>query len=228
MRCTLDTFQHLRQGSVVVYGGSFDPPTQAHERLPALAAAHIHAERLVYIPAARSPFKPNPPIASNEHRKNMLKLLSPSCHAQIDSVISPIEIDTLVDPQTSPSYSIDTLTQLKAQAPRRVQLRLLIGEDQARSFHRWKDARVIFDIAPPLVMRRKSSDRDESLIQALSAHWSSADLITWEQSLVPVPEIDAAATTARDLLSNNRQSPQLESLLTPLILEYIHTNSLYI
>jgi len=43
---------------VVVFGGSFDPPTRAHTALPIASRDAMGADHLVYIPAARSPFKP--------------------------------------------------------------------------------------------------------------------------------------------------------------------------
>ena len=132
MRVSRDPFRGHSSGTAVLFGGSFDPPTCAHEQLPAIAAHRAGAHTLIYIPAARSPFKPNPPEASNNHRLAMLEALEPSTHADITAVTCPIELERF-DHAGRPSFTIDTLIELRVQAPPRLELRLLIGEDQARS-----------------------------------------------------------------------------------------------
>ena len=61
-------------GPVVLFGGSFDPPTLAHITLASLAAEALSASRLVYVLAAVSPHKLNQPPASDDDRLAMLRL----------------------------------------------------------------------------------------------------------------------------------------------------------
>lgn len=227
MRTTQDPFEGISSGEVLLYGGTFDPPTVAHERLPALVSQQINARRLLYIPAARSPFKEQSPTVSDEHRLQMLKFLDPVSHGAGDAQLLTHELDTLSSVGGAPSFTVDTLTQLRASSPRSVHLRLLIGEDQARSFHRWRAASTILDLAQPAVMRRDTSDSGSDLLEHLSGHWASADLRMWEAAMVPVPPMKASSTAVRDLLSTDPGHPSLRELVPDAVLRYIQNNGLY-
>ena len=116
---------------VLIFGGSFDPPTIAHRVLPMRAADLVGADRVIYVPAAISPHKLDQPPLDASHRLAMLKL-------DIDD-LDRAEISTIELEREGPSYMIDTVTALRGDIEEATPLRLLIGDDQAVPFHRWKD-----------------------------------------------------------------------------------------
>src|SRR5579885_3419602 len=56
-----------------IYGGSFDPIHHGHLILAREAREALDLERIIFVPAAVSPFKGRPPAASGEARLAMLR-----------------------------------------------------------------------------------------------------------------------------------------------------------
>ncbi len=194
--------------TLVVFGGTFDPPHSHHVEGPRLAIERLYGDagKLIYIPAARNPLKPDPPVA-DEHRIAMLRL------AVEPAMIWTDEIDRAEflrgKGHDLPSYTIDTLRRLRRLVPKRVAIRLLIGADQAASFHLWRDARRIIRIAPPLVMPREPFASPDPLWRAMheSRYWTRAELRDWCARLAPTPVIPAASTRLREALRRAPADP---------------------
>lgn len=207
--------------AAVVFGGTFDPPHLAHTRLvPRLRDEAEPGAWLLYVPAARSPHKAEPPTADN-HRVAMLRA------ALAGTDRAAVWTDELDRP--GPSYTIDTLERLHAACPV-VRLRLLIGADQAAAFHRWKNAREILALATPLVMLRTPLAERASLMGVLRAAgvWSEEELSRWETCIAPAPVVDVSATELRvTLKATPRDRARLHVLLDPRVLAYIESHGLY-
>ncbi len=152
----------------IVFGGSFDPPHRAHVQLPRRAAEAIGAERVLYVPARINPLKGDAPPASPEDRLAMLRLAiagDPRC-----------EIRTLELDREGPSYTVDTLRTLAAEAAAATppaQLVLLVGADAAIGFPKWRDPRAIASIAEVAVMLRPPFD-EASFRDAYAKAWREA------------------------------------------------------
>ena len=128
----------------------------------------------------------------------------------------------------APSYTIDTLRALRAEVGPGVTLRLLIGADQAAQFHRWRDARGVIALAPPLVMLRTPHDAAADLLNAMRPHWSAEELREWSSRIVEVPTLDADATTLRErLATHGPDAPGLDDLLPEGARRVIRERGLY-
>lgn len=181
---------------VLIYGGTFDPPHRAHLELPELARQAVHADAIIYVPAATSPFKTDAPPTEASHRLAMLELaLANLKHA----AISTVEIDRATE--NEPSYTIDTLRMMRDRLGAGVELRLLIGSDQLRSFDHWKDWRRIIELAEPAVMIRPPDTRDE-VLAALPPDFPRSK---WESRILDLPLIDQSATDVRERLEKGRK-----------------------
>lgn len=169
-----------RVRTILVCGGTFDPPHRAHVELPALARDRLatlagiaapdgRSAWLLYVPAARSPLKDEGPEASDEDRVAMLRLATAGLER---AAVWTDEIDRGRRSPAQPSYTIDTIRRLERAAAAcagtsadaglgeghgagwRVSLRLVIGSDQAAEFHRWRSPRDLIARAEPLVLLR--------------------------------------------------------------------------
>jgi nicotinate-nucleotide adenylyltransferase len=225
-------------GVVVLFGGTFDPPHVGHVILPARvrdALEHAHGcpgrGWLVYVPAARSPHKAQGPAARDQDRAAMVALAIselPRAGVWTD------EIDrAALDPaRTEPSYTVETLGRARAWLDEHglsgATLRLLIGADQAVSFHRWRDPRDILRLAKPAVMIRGAEREADVLADriAASGFWSAQELAQWRGSIVPVGVIDVSATQVRAALRSGDDELARQCLPGP-VLEYIRSRGLY-
>lgn len=212
--------------TIILVGGTFDPVHLAHTSLPQAArtAAHLDDACLLYVPAARSPFKADAPRASDADRIAMLKL------AIADIPISSLWTDEIdrAHATHSPSYTIDTLHRLRSLVAPTVQLRLLLGADQAASFHKWREPRAILSLAPPLVILRGSdSDTLASSLKA-SGFWNAQELEAWSASVVAIPLSPISSTLIREsLASPDPSKTDLTEQLDPAVLRYIQFKGLY-
>ncbi len=180
--------------TVVVYGGTFDPVHEGHLR-PAVAVMRKFGKAglLVYVPAGRSPFKKGGPVASDEDRVAMLKLAIGKA-----AVVWTDEIDRARD--GAASYMITTVRRLRKLVGKGVVLRLLIGSDQAASFHRWKDARALVRLAEPLVMMREPIATAEALRAAIegAGYWRAGEIEAWMGRVATTKVVEGEATRVRE------------------------------
>lgn len=205
---------------VVLYGGAFDPPHIAHTVLPGLVRERMAPGGwLVFVPAARSPLKrasgtPDP------HRLAMLRL---AIRELPKAAVWTDELDRARPGEAS--YWVDTLERARAQLPA-VDLRFVIGADQALDFHRWREPRRILTLARPAVMLRAPAESAESLREGLlrAAYWSEDEVRAWLDAVVTVPLMAVSATEIRaKLASGTKDLPELD----PAVLGYIREHHLY-
>jgi nicotinate-nucleotide adenylyltransferase len=117
-----------------ILGGTFDPVHLGHLGLARDVLETMHLDRVWFIPAWRSPHKPDRVLAGADHRLNMLKeALAPFPKFQI----SEIELR-----QKEISYTINTLTALHQRHPGQ-DWYLILGMDTFRNFASWKQVREI-------------------------------------------------------------------------------------
>lgn len=178
---------------------------------------------LVYIPAARSPFKQHRPLASDQDRLDMLA----AALAPYERVsISTLELSRSPD---QPSYTVDTLKEIQRLADPDCTLRLLIGEDQARDFHNWKSSDQIIQLAEPVVlMRDKDCASRESFELEMRQHWSRGQSQQWRTRALDLPLMDVSATRIRHLLAHKENDQtELKSALCQVVLDIIQERKLY-
>ncbi|MEM1167077.1 MAG: nicotinate (nicotinamide) nucleotide adenylyltransferase [Planctomycetota bacterium] len=209
-------------GSVLLFGGSFDPPHRGHIELAIAARDALGINWLTLMPVCRSPHKAHPTFASYDHRLRLtLSLVRSVSRVGVSGIESILERD-------GPSYTVQTLDAIRHGVNGELELRLLIGADQAAAFHRWKDPRDIIELAEPAVMLRAPADSLDDLMDAMRPHWSPDELEAWRSRVVDVPMIEVSSTEIRDLLLNGGiDSPRLRELVPEPVVEYIREHALY-
>jgi nicotinate-nucleotide adenylyltransferase len=111
-----------------IYGGTFNPVHHGHLILARQALEEFRLDRLVFVPAAESPFKIQNHSAPASDRLAMLRLaIAGEDRFSVDS----LEID-----RGGVSYSIDTVKLFRNRHPR-AELFFLLGEDNADRLTEW-------------------------------------------------------------------------------------------
>ena len=114
-----------------LFGGSFDPVHLGHLLVAQAAREELALNRLFFIPAAQSPFKPDRRPASGADRLRLLRLaLAGADWCEID----PQEIQ-----RGGVSYTIDTVTDYARRFPG-AELFYLIGADHVEQLPNWRQA----------------------------------------------------------------------------------------
>ena len=117
---------------VGVFGGAFDPPHNTHTALIERALAQLNLDELRVIPTGQAWHKSRP-LSPAADRLAMAGLAF--------SKIPGVVLDAREMQRTGPTYTVDTLRELRQENPD-AELVLLIGGDQARAlptWHRWQE-----------------------------------------------------------------------------------------
>ena len=137
--------------SIAVFGGSFDPVHNGHVMIARSALAELELDRLIVMPAAQSPFKPDQTLAPAAARMEMLRAAF-SGEPQIE--INSWELD-----RGGVSYSIETLRALAAEHPE-AQLFYLIGADHVATLPQWREADALAAAATFVVVPRPGAQEE--------------------------------------------------------------------
>ncbi len=113
-----------------LYGGSFDPIHHGHLILARQALEELSLDRVIFIPAAESPFKLNHSGASAAERFAMVRL---AVQDEPAFFVDPFEID-----REPPSYTIDTVRTYHVRHPDDT-LFFLVGEDHVAALPKWNE-----------------------------------------------------------------------------------------
>ncbi|MEY4690022.1 MAG: putative nicotinate-nucleotide adenylyltransferase [Verrucomicrobiota bacterium] len=117
-----------------LYGGSFDPLHHGHLLVAQAALEELRLDRLFFIPAARSPFKPGSRPAPDAARLRMLR------RSLAGRSRTEVHTDELT--RGGVSYSIDTVRGFEARHPG-AELFWLIGADHVPTLPQWREAEAL-------------------------------------------------------------------------------------
>lgn len=117
-----------------LYFGTFNPIHIGHLTLANHLAEHSDLDKIWFIVTPHSPFKKKSSLLDNRQRFEMVYRATED-YEKLEP--SDIEFDL---PQ--PSYTINTITHLQEKYPNH-EFALIMGEDNLKSFHKWKNYELI-------------------------------------------------------------------------------------
>lgn len=144
--------------NIGIMGGTFNPVHSGHIAFIRAFTSQIQLDICYVIPARRSPFRMNEPLAEDQHRLNMLKL---ACEDIPNVIVSDMEIK-----REGLSFTIDTISEIQQVHPG-AQLFLLIGEDQAHRFKEWKQWDELLASVQLCIVQRTQNANMHALIDEL-------------------------------------------------------------
>lgn len=128
-----------------LYGGSFDPVHLGHLLVAQAAREELGLDRIVFLPAFQSPFKPDRPATSGTVRLQLLRLALAGCTYG--------EVDDQELKRGGPSYTIDTVRNFRARHPGD-ELFYLIGADHTAQLAKWREAAELASLVTFVVIPR--------------------------------------------------------------------------
>lgn len=202
---------------VLLFGGTFDPPHQRHVSMASAAATLLDCDRIVVMPAGRSPLRRGVETAPPELRLAMARA---AFAAEPRAFVSDLEMR-----RGGASYTVDTLLALGAGSDReRTDTVLLIGSDQALQFAQWRDAqRILEGLAAVAVALRPPDDASTFMRRCSDLGGSACD---WTRRLLPLEPVDLSATAIRIALVRGDDARSLPGL-DPAVAALIDRSGLY-
>lgn len=189
---------------VGMFGGAFDPPHRAHVALAERAVAQLGLEALYVLPTGNAWHKSRT-LTPAADRLAMTRLAFEG--------VRGVKVDDRELRRTGPTYSIDTLRELQAEHPG-AQLYLVMGEDQAADFTRW---RAWQDIARLAVLAVAGRGTGEGVAQLRALPGVRVELLQ-------LPAMPESATEIRSRLTMGRD---ITDLVAPAVARYIESHPLY-
>lgn len=125
--------------AIGLFGGTFDPVHFGHLRLATELAEAFHLEKVVFIPNGLPYHRGRSAHASSEERLTMLKLAT-ARDARFD-------VDDRELRRDGPTYSYDTLAEIRAERGPGVPLVFLTGSDAFATIDTWHRWTELFELA---------------------------------------------------------------------------------
>jgi nicotinate-nucleotide adenylyltransferase len=192
-----------------ILGGAFNPPHIGHLVCAQEALVQLQLDRVVFVPVGEAPHRDVPDDPGPEARLEMVEL------AIADDErfsTSRIEID-----REGPSYTSDTLEQLRAESPDD-ELFLILGGDQAAALPKWHEPEKVLERATVAVFERMSWGRNAIVIKI--GRMPGAERVRY----LDMPLIQVSSSAIRRRV---REGLPIRYLVLDKVVDYIATNELY-
>ena len=198
---------------VGILGGTFDPVHVGHLIIAEEALSRLALDQLLFIPAGQPWLKADQPLSEAEHRLKMVELAIAS-NPRLG--VSRIEVD-----RAGPTYTIDTLEQLKRDLGEDAQLYFILGLDALEQFHRWEQPERIIELCELAIASRPGYQNSRILDEQLGRFPKLGSKINF----VAAPVMDISGSSIRLRASEGRS---IKYRVPEAVERYIRQHSLYI
>lgn len=198
---------------VGIFGGTFDPVHTGHLILAEQAREQGRLDEVWFVPAPRPPHKDEPDLTRFEQRVEMLALALAGNPA--------FRIDELEKERSGPSYTVDTLAELRRRHPSH-EFFLLVGSDTLADLPHWHEPVRVLEQAGLLVTARPGSA--VPTVEQLRVQLPMPGESPMRLQVVETPQIDISS---RDLRRRAATGRSLRYFLPRSVECYIHDKRLY-
>ncbi|MCE5314905.1 MAG: nicotinate-nucleotide adenylyltransferase [Armatimonadota bacterium] len=192
-----------------IMGGTFDPVHVGHLILAEQARERFGLDKVLFITAADPPHKTGNEITPVACRHEM------ACLAVENN--ERFECSTIEIERGGPSYTIDTLRQLREIYSDGVELYLLAGADEAATFMTWRDPYGIQEMARVVVANRCGQDVAD-VLRLLPEDFAR------NVELLQMPGVDISSTDLRERVRSGRS---IKYFVPESVERYILSKGLY-
>ena len=204
----------MTKRKIALFGGTFDPVHLGHTTVAADAAKHIGAEKIIFIPAKRSPLKGFLPKANDNHR---LKMISLAIAEQKIFEVSDCELK-----KPAPSYTLETVRQFQDEYGSETLIHWLVGADSVDDLTYWYQIVELIDACIITTMYRAGCKPPN--FAKYEPLWGPKRIEKLQQNVIQTPLIDISSTEIRERLAAGRD---VTDMLTPCVADYIRKHGLY-
>lgn len=184
---------------IIVYGGTFNPPTKAHEKIANLLIDKYNPQKFIFLPVGDSyTWKDN--FVSFTHRKKMLELVFKKKIFEISSL------------ENKEQYQGTYWALNKIKETYQNDLYFVMGADNLLELDKWINYKKLISEYKFIVLTRKGYDAAFLIKEKYFDNYNNFQVVNFEL------EISS---------KKFRENPKLTYFLNEKILKYIRRNNLY-
>jgi len=191
-----------------VMGGTFDPIHNGHLLTAEEAAVQFDLDEVVFVPTGHPWMKEQKEVSAPEHRY-LMSVIATASNPRFS--VSRIEVD-----RAGPTYTVDTLRELKGLDGDKVDLFFVTGADAMLEILQWKDPEEILALAHFIAATRPGYDLARFEAEEPSRHPN-----------VSVMNIPALAISSTDIRERVGEGRPIRYLVPEGVESYIEKAGLY-
>lgn len=187
-----------------LFFGTFNPVHNGHLAIANHMAEFSDLDQVWFVVTPQSPFKKKSTLLSNNHRYQMIDR---ALEHYPKLRVSDIEFGL-----SKPNYTINTLLYLEEKYPD-LMFALIMGEDNLKSFHKWKNYETILDNHEIYCYPRITEGKAKTIFEKHP-----------KIHKIDAPIIQISATLIRQGIKNNKN---VEPMLPKEVWKYIDEMNFY-
>ncbi len=197
--------------NIGVLGGTFDPIHMGHLLIAMEAKARLNLAEVLFVPAGLPCLRANSSISAAEHRLQMVRLAigDKPCFK-----LSTTEVE-----RAGPSYTVDTIAELKGQFGAKDELFFILGWDCLSELPKWREPSRLIALSRLVAVPRVGSPAPD-----LSSLEASIPGLARRVILLDEPRVDISASGVRDRVARGLS---IEHLVPEPVARYIREQGLY-
>ncbi len=196
---------------VGILGGTFDPIHLGHLIVAEEVRVRLEVPKILFIPAG-NPWLRRGPVAPAGHRLEMVRLAIKS---------NPFfELSSLEVQRPGPTYTVDTLTELRERFGEDAEFYFIIGPDALVELPKWKQPGRLIELCWLVGVKRPGAQevKLEELERAIPG-------LTSRLILVDEPQIGISSTEIRERVTRGLS---IRYLVPEEVQDYIYRHRLYL
>ena len=139
-----------------ILGGTFDPPHKGHLYISKIALKKLRLKKILWIITKKNPLKNKPYLKLKERIKLSKKITSKNKKISIK----------YFDKKTRSTSTFNLLNYIKMKT--KADLFFLMGADNLKKFHKWKNWKLIPKLAKIVIFPRKNHSRNSIVTNYLN------------------------------------------------------------
>jgi nicotinate-nucleotide adenylyltransferase len=209
------------------FGGTFDPIHIGHLRCASEMMELFDLNRIIFVPAARPPHKPNDTITSFYHREQMIRLAIEGNPA--------FSFSDVENRREKTSYSVETVQHLLDQHRlENLELYFIIGQDAFHAIRTWKEWERLLLLCHFAVMTRPGYTRrglEEILTPEFASRFAYDDGVRGFRGptghMIFFREVTFLDIASSNIRERAKEGKDIRYLVTDEVRGYIADNGLY-
>ena len=195
--------------NIGLYFGTYNPIHVGHLIIANHMVDYTELDQVWLVVSPQNPFKTKATLLEDYHR---LALVNIAIEGNKKLKASNIEFDL-----PKPSYTIDTLTFIKEKHPEH-SFSIIMGEDNLRSFHKWKNYEQILENHNVFVYPRVLAEQEDSSTPAALKNHSKITIAK------DAPLMKISASFVRNAIKDKKD---VQYLLTEPVFTYLKEMHFY-